>query len=277
MPKKRATRMQGAKSKPKVQLDRVGEDLSEEEKGKKLDVYLQDLKIRVSEQNRKLAKDLENMLSLIDKKFLWDLSRLPIAVRKMTLEEFISCGGTVDLAEKHLDIQEDNMSSLTLSAMKIGKLSHLQPHIFETISEEEGATPSCTFTQPRTAARRGRPAMNTPMSHMMKTPAMGRSMSATGWETPLVTPKFDPRLPMTGNMKRAAKPGEIIMSMGGSPIQNPTRLGGKGNIRKRGKTLTVDVDPECELENLVIPDNIPKAQLSQLVGVLQDFIKKAKN
>ncbi|XP_033753708.1 borealin-like [Pecten maximus] len=276
MPRKRATRAQGAKSKPKVQIDSVGEELTDEEKNKKLDVYLQDLKIKVSEQNKILAKDLENMLSLIDKKFVWDLSRLPIAVRKMTLEDFISCGGTVDLAEKSLDIQEDSMSSSVLSAKKIGKLSHLQPHIFETISEEEGTTPSCTFTQPRTASRRGRQPMNTPMSHMMKTPAMGRSMAATGWETPLVTPKFDPRLPMTGNMKRAARPGEIIMSMGGSPIQNPTR-GGKGNIRKRGKTLTVDVDPHCELENLVIPDNIPKAQLTQLVGVLQDFIKKAKN
>ncbi|XP_060077992.1 borealin-like [Ylistrum balloti] len=276
MPKKRATRLQNAKSKPKVKVDSVGEELTEEEKSKKLDVYLQDLRIRVNEQNKKLDKDLENMLSLIDKKFLWDLSRLPIAVRKMTLEDFISCGGTVDLAEKHLDIREESMSSVALSARKIGKLSHLQPHVFETISEEEGTTPGPTFAQPRTASRRGRPPLNTPMSHMMKTPAMGRSMAATGWETPLVTPKFDPRLPMTGNMKRAARPGEIIMSMGGSPIQNPTR-GGKGNIRKRGKTLTVDVDPHCELENLVIPDNIPKAQLSQLVGVLQDFIKQAKD
>lgn len=47
MPRKRATRAPGAKSKPKQLLQgSVGEDLTEEEKQKKLDVFIQDFKIK---------------------------------------------------------------------------------------------------------------------------------------------------------------------------------------------------------------------------------------
>ncbi|XP_022255363.1 uncharacterized protein LOC106471033 [Limulus polyphemus] len=38
--------------------------------------------------------------------------------------------------------------------------------------------------------------------------------------TPAVTPKFDPKLPLNLAALRQPKVGEIIMSLGGSPLQN---------------------------------------------------------
>jgi len=44
-------------------------------------------------------------------------------------------------------------------------------------------------------------------------------MSMLGWgATPMVTPKFDPRLPFTPASKRPATQEENVMSMAGSPI-----------------------------------------------------------
>lgn len=54
-----------------------------------------------------------------------------------------------------------------------------------------------------------------------ETPANGpRNMSVLGWgATPLVTPKFDPRLPMTPGTQRRPKADEIAMSLAGSPLK----------------------------------------------------------
>lgn len=51
------------------------------------------------------------------------------------------------------------------------------------------------------------------------TPSAGRGAVAYG-HTPIVTPKFDPRLPLTPALLREPKAGERIMSLSGSPIVN---------------------------------------------------------
>lgn len=53
-----------------------------------------------------------------------------------------------------------------------------------------------------------------------ETPANApRNMSMLGWgATPLVTPKFDPRLPVTPANQRRPKPDEVAMSLAGSPL-----------------------------------------------------------
>ncbi|XP_069114467.1 borealin-like [Argopecten irradians] len=278
MPRRRATRAQGAKSKPKVHLDSVGDTLTEDERNKKIDVYLQDLTLKVVERKKKLERDLQSMLSMIDQQFLWELSRMPTGVRKMTLEDFIKYGGTVDLAQQYLDTQEDTICSTVLSAKKVGKTTFQQPNVFETITEEEDATPSCAFTQPRTALRRGRQPINTPMSHVMRTPAMGNQLAATGWETPLVTPKFDPRN-RRGTVDHLVRLEAFIRE---TFAKKEHLVAVFFDLEKTYDTtwqytLSVEVDPHCDLENVVIPDNLSKSQITQLMGVLQDFIKKAKN
>ncbi|XP_002735089.1 borealin-like [Saccoglossus kowalevskii] len=68
------------------------------------------------------------------------------------------------------------------------------------------------------------------LKNQLVTPAMntGRHNALTmGWDTPAVTPKFDPRLPVTPAVMREPKAGERIMSMCGSPLTNPSHAGAK--------------------------------------------------
>ncbi len=56
----------------------------------------------------------------------------------------------------------------------------------------------------------------------LKTPAQGGlTVKKTGWETPLQTPKFDPRLPMTPatrTVRKGEKTRTITISETGSPV-----------------------------------------------------------
>ena len=91
----------------------------------------------------------------------------------------------------------------------------------------------------------------------LETPA-SRAMGGAGWETPLITPKFDPRLmsadwffarqrlfamtclfgfrlPVTPGVGRRARPGEVVMSTQGSPI-----IASRDDISEPSLCITLD-------------------------------------
>lgn len=65
--------------------------------------------------------------------------------------------------------------------------------------------------------------------------------------TPLITPKFDPRLYQTGAVtKRVAKPDEVMMSIDGSPLMNTN----SAIMLPVNKSQSIAVRDVSELSNL---------------------------
>lgn len=65
--------------------------------------------------------------------------------------------------------------------------------------------------------------------------------------TPLITPKFDPRLYQTGAVtKRAAKPDEVVMSIDGSPLMNCNST----IMLPVNKSQSITIQDVSELSNL---------------------------
>ncbi|XP_070574994.1 borealin-like [Ptychodera flava] len=109
------------------------------------------------------------------------------------------------------------------------------------------------------------------------TPAMhtGRHNALTsGWDTPAVTPKFDPRLPVTPAVMRVPKAGERIMSMAGSPLSNPSHKGARLPEAyiplPDGKAIQLTADQDvADVNNLEVNDTT-----RQNLILLQEKISK---
>lgn len=75
----------------------------------------------------------------------------------------------------------------------------------------------------------------------------------TSWaRTPLITPKFDPRLYQTPLlMTRSVKPGEVILSMEGSPLTNEeTVKQNKGVTIPLGESTSITLTNDVDISNL---------------------------
>ncbi|VDI01693.1 Borealin, partial [Mytilus galloprovincialis] len=153
--------------------------------------------------------------------------------------------------------------------------------MYDTISEEGPADNSMmASTKKKTGVKKARKGKNSSIlaniSNTMPPPVMppppssayrngyftpvNRGLAAAGWDTPMITPKFDPRLPVTPTQMRDAKPGEQYMSLGGSPIRNPVSMMQK----------VLRDQPEL-LQQFNSPDRI-----TDVLSALSDIIGKAK-
>lgn len=137
------------------------------------------------------------------------------------------------------------------------------------------APPTRRSARASTRSRRG-----TTTKNQFETPAAnkgkaGLMQAGLNLNTPMVTPKFDPRLPVTPACLREAKRGETIMSMSGSPISNPTKLDCNlpgiltlGN----GKVLDVNTSDDSTIEDLAM-DETTRKNIQMLQGHLARLLQ----
>ncbi|XP_046552880.1 borealin-like isoform X2 [Haliotis rubra] len=151
--------------------------------------------------------------------------------------------------------------------------------------EEQGASPTPTQNCRRKATGRTtvkkskylqessvyRPSavMNSSLRSRYRTPSQ-RSMATSGWETPLITPKFDPKLPYTPAGVRDPRPGERLLSITGSPVSNPADPA----VKLTGKGLSFHINDIDDLENADI--DIPEDHIKKVLSVFTNIMKKAK-
>ncbi|KAK3082688.1 hypothetical protein FSP39_002643 [Pinctada imbricata] len=197
-----------------------GKQLSREEKRAKLEIFLKDLDSRAEKFRQDFKTDYDKMCKLIEQAYTMEIARLPPAVREMKFVDFLACGGTVETAMEHLEKEKEkeNNSSLTTATslrtqrtVSRTRVLSQKTMLTEAIPEEGSNMTVKTNTKTTSALR-------TPWNQF-KTP-MHRSIQQMGFETPLITPKFDPRLPVTPQVMRKQKDMEVVLSLGGSPLQS---------------------------------------------------------
>ncbi|XP_063440487.1 borealin-like [Mytilus trossulus] len=286
MPRKKAKA--STRAKPVLPDGNEGDTLSEQEKQDKLDAFLEDLDSKVIEKKSKLEKLIHNVLNHIEACYTQEIKRLPLTIRHMKLSDFIALGGTVDAVLANPDICEadDDFDPAQMQRVSTVKKACAKSRLnsirmYDTISEEGSAdTSMMASTKKKTGVKKARKGKNSSIlaniSNTMPPPVMppppssayrngyftpvNRGLAAAGWDTPMITPKFDPRLPVTPTQMRDAKPGEQYMSLGGSPIRNPVSMMQK----------VLRDQPEL-LQQFKSPDRI-----TDVLSALSDIIGKAK-
>ncbi|CAG5120961.1 unnamed protein product [Candidula unifasciata] len=253
MPRKRTTRLQSTKTHVKVESDDKG--LTGKERTEQLQLFLRDYDSRVKTVLKDIEKKKRAMLAFIQTRFEQQISDLPFEIKDMTLEDFAKCGGTFEAALANVRAQAKNTTHNKFAELQNLKWNSTEEEkVLENIIEEGSEDTVPMFAQPTTVKakvrslkylfegkmcflmfvfniqghRRSRcdlppstpelPTMQTQESPLrFMTPVSKMSQPLWG-PTPLVTPKFDPTLPVTPENSREAKPGERFMSMAGSPI-----------------------------------------------------------
>lgn len=260
MPRRRTikARATSKRAKPKAPVGDVGADLEGETKQNKLEVLLKDFDDEVECRAAEMASYFDDLISKVQKMYQLELMKIPTSVRNMKMADFTNSGGSVDEAKRQQQSKQidDLINSVkTRPHRRGGAASQL-----ETIDENQNAS----TVAPPTNAKRGatktaaRTSKRTRKQLSVATPLNARSMN-TGWETPLQTPAFDPRLPMTPAVGtvRKVRPGEktmyMLVSENGSPIVDD----------KRDRTLCVPNLPGIDLKEM---DEDALAELHDTIG-----------
>lgn len=244
-----------------------GANLEEKQRKAKMAVLIEDFEAEV-ERRRNAMLDLhQQMVQKVEAIFNMELVRVPTDVRKMEVSEFLAAGGTIDAASM--------ASAERLLAPMVSSIPNMmcKTDTLDSILEED-EKPSSAKSKKGKSKQNTRENMAPPSTARtgrrtkMTTPLHSGSLKATGWETPLITPKFDPRLPCTPAMLREAKPGERIMSMAGSPISN-----------KAPAIPRTDVPIVTKVTTLLASDTDDLSQIAQEVNpteldMMRSFQKK---
>ncbi|XP_071785211.1 borealin-like [Asterias amurensis] len=107
----------------------------------------------------------------------------------------------------------------------------------QNVNTEGSAGPPQTLRR----STRKASARNTFVTPAARTGKAGKALGS-GWDTPAITPKFDPRLPVTPATcaMREARRGETMMSLSGSPLSLPSAKP-DGNIIKFGDGTALEI------------------------------------
>jgi len=232
-----------------------------ERRREKVDALLKDFRNEVESRIQKLRLTKTEMMRQIDLAYTVELMRIKPEHRSMKLTDYLAMkkaekdaalasGSTVLPVSAPQFLNPDDFSKLCLSSAVSSSSSVQMPPIAEDDAAEQPTTTRKTrgkkgadenFVQCSTkqTARRTRTSKNMSLA----TPANSK-LAMMSMATPLVTPKFDTRLYHTAAVtKRAAKPGEVIMSIDGSPVDFSDK-----STASRAKSIVV-LEPS-ELENL---------------------------
>ncbi|XP_071085384.1 borealin-like isoform X1 [Haliotis cracherodii] len=308
-PRKRTTRI-NKRAKPKAPEGDEGKSLTEQERERKLEVFLQDYDAKVETALKIMEDKINQLTKSVIVRLKGEIIQLPQKVREMTMDDFIASGGTVQCALEYLEMKSQEQDTggfgraCPMSSQLVRTISQKRPNLLsETIMEEQGASPTPAQNRRKKATGRTtvkkskhlqessvyRPSavMNSSLRSKYRTPSQ-RSMAASGWETPLITPKFDPKLPYTPAGVRDPRPGERLLSITGSPVSNPAdpavKLTGKvGSLaptsadtafRFTGKGLSFHINDIDDLENADI--DIPEDHIKKVLSVFTSIMNKAK-
>ncbi|XP_060564475.1 borealin-like [Ruditapes philippinarum] len=278
MPRKRTTRAQNTRATPKLKHleDELVNGMSVEERKSKLDGLIKDFDYNVENVCRQYEEEREILLKEIEKHFYHIRCQLSPMELQMTVEQYLDFTLSEDAEKEDTVTMPLSTTSHITSSLQNSKNAlsrYRSKQTIETIPEEGGTG------VPQTNSKRGRkkPVGNKgqgvsfiapqPLSAVHNsyiTPASQRNIATTGWgATPLVTPKFDPRLPITPANSRRLKPGEVVMSLAGSPVN--------AENNSRSRTLVLNNGEEIDIE---IPD---RANIDSLMSTLRDIMKKGQD
>ncbi|KAK3608059.1 hypothetical protein CHS0354_031047 [Potamilus streckersoni] len=256
MPRKRKTKAV-VRAKPERPSGDEGSGIPKEELMKKLQAFILDHDTKIERYIENLECDRRSVLCFVEKGFTMELTKLPSVVRKMTVAEVVDAGGTYEALLSQLEKIDgqseiyDQQSSAMSRIMSTVSNFKTRKAMIETIPEEAHGTVEKNSRKTRANARNKNTANgaskgsflqpldppSTIRNSRFRTPGY-QPLGMTGWETPIVTPKFDPRLPITPALARKANPGEVCMSLAGSPIMPEEGQEKNGAaIKIRGKYL----------------------------------------
>ncbi|CAH1269206.1 CDCA8 [Branchiostoma lanceolatum] len=301
MPKKRKTR-QTTRAKPKLPEGDEGHDMDQEERERKKELFLQDFDVEAESKIKQSNELGEKICNLGRQQFRLEVMKLPKKIQNMTMAEFLAQGGSIEAIQLQsvTDTDAKECTSAEKTRMPLAAVSNNiaatetveedekeskpkgRPPKRKTTKKKDSAPPptkrmtrSSARTQGGTASRLG----SKTSRNALTTPAVKGSKPVWS-DTPLITPKFDPRLPTTP-MVREAKAGERLMSISGSPVLNrpmaaavrvPEALIPVGD----GKVFQCshDVDPD----DVEIPDMDEKtiSNIQLLQQKLAAILKKAR-
>jgi len=257
-------------------------ELTEEEQQRRdqCDLLLNDFDKQVESLEAEAARERKATCDAIDMVFKLDLMKLPADTKSMNWEEYCRQQGTAaSLGTSHAvaSVLEDSVMEAVnskvsgiKSAMKSATTAK-KPRGRKKSVQSEGEEPSTAGRSSR--SRRTRPALETPgrRGASCETPAGSRLPPAAA-RTPMITPKFDTsRLNRT--VSRAAKAGEVLVSLSGSPVA-PT-VGAKSKAGKEiaaqaqiplgdGTSLNFPLGAEADDADLATAEELDTEQVARL-------------
>ncbi|XP_059153352.1 uncharacterized protein LOC131939179 [Physella acuta] len=147
---------------------------------------------------------------------------MPSEIKNLTLKEFSEAGGTYDSVLAHCRKQK-RLAQLDNELWKPVKGN---AEYLECIDEEgEEPTKQSDLAKKTPSSKPKRQGKNSAMppptnkNSVLRQVTPSTRMRTRYGQTPLITPKFDPNLPLTPENIRDVKPGERLMSLAGSPVQ----------------------------------------------------------
>jgi len=256
---------------------------SSNEAALKKEAFMRDFDIQVNERLKALDRNKKTALKEINRMFLSEKMKLKKEVRQMTVKEFAEQGGdfkcfdfTVVAAAVVGDVSfmgdGDNMQDTVVKAPP-PKASTAARTVRKrnTVMAESPLIHDAPLTR-STRSARSRKVVNAASS--LVTPSITRN-NRGGYglpsKTPLITPKFDPRQPLTA--AREPKAGETLVSLSGSPvIQNTTAADDT-----RGNLLSLRLDKHQTLLGGFLFDetmspgtlNTNKERLQEAIGAIE--------
>ncbi|XP_041069311.1 borealin isoform X1 [Carcharodon carcharias] len=212
-------------------------------KYEKLQAFLKDFDIEVDRRKREMEKAMNNLLITVDAYYSRAIMKLPLAVRQMDFQDYLAMGGSAkavaEVEQKRIDaacleieaIESEilkDAASLRITKKRKNKAKNDTDGV---VSEDENVPPSTKIFRKGkngvTLSVKSRPpsacATGTRTRRTSRTKVLHSSSNSDIWgPTPLITPKFDSRLPKTTT--RLRKMGERVFSFSGSPLAEPREM-----------------------------------------------------
>ncbi|XP_052817385.1 borealin-like [Mya arenaria] len=277
MPRKRNTTAPTKHAKPVLSAsheDDLINGMSQKQSEDKMKGILNDFRLNVEQCKQEYEEESEAVKKAINKHYTQIMLKLSPRELQMTLLEYIEYTDQEGEEEPTAVPSQPPVSvpsSLQTSKDALSKYKTMR--LIDTIPEEgqTAGTSAVKRTTRKRATNKAKGVTFNPNampdpSNSFVTPALAgsRNMSVLGWgATPMVTPKFDPRLPVTPAMKRQMQPDETLMSMAGSPVDP-------------GRRTTV-VAADGDKVNITVPESMHIGELQEFMSMLGKIIKNKDN
>ncbi|CAL1278134.1 unnamed protein product [Larinioides sclopetarius] len=200
-------------AKRKVKKTKKITDPVVEEKLKQLKNLKEFVNISFSEYETYLLGLIEEKGNRVKKLYAEKLKIIPDSIRHMTITQIME-----QQEKESCVIESSKKEDAVRSVIESGKYLAMSAKK-KTLKKEKKRSFSANASRPLTIPR---PPTNTfsRLSRTVSESILSTPLRSNRLSNMVVTPKFDPKKPVNALMARVPKPGELVMSMSGSPIQN---------------------------------------------------------
>lgn len=228
------------------------------------DLQLEEFDKHVESSKAEAAREAKTVADSMSTIYKLELMKIPSETKAMTWDDYVKQHG-FGLSDAVADVLDDSMLQVDVqidnakSAVKKGRGRKKMP----ASAKKAAATIDMTPVQSR------RP--------------------NTSSQTPMITPKFNTTAKLNRTVSRAAKAGEVLVSLSGSPVMPVVTARSKAGQEiagsnaqiplGNGSTLNMPLEDDAELEeNALDLDDEQRARLEQLHQNLGNMLKiKAQN